>query len=162
MPIEHVVANASPLICLFRADLQDLLGELWDSVAVRGGVWNEILDGPNTDRAIQLLENASWIRRVEVDRVHQSIAGWDLGLGESEVLTFALLNHGFSAIIDDAEARRCSRTLGIPILGTGGVLILAKRRGLIPYVSEALNSLSRSGLWLSEHIIEILKRMAGE
>jgi len=118
MPTEHVVANALPLICLFRADLQNLLSELRDCVTVPGAVWNEILNGPETDRAARLPADTSWVRHIHIDTVHPVIAGWDLGRGESEVLTFALLNTCFRAIIDDAEAHRCARSLGIATLGT--------------------------------------------
>ena len=162
MSIEKIIVNASPLICLFRADLEYLVAKLWQQVMVPDAVWDEVLKGTRTDRAARLLKTAPWARRIEVTSIHSSISGWDLGRGESEVLTFALLNEGFRAIIDDAEARRCARTLEIPTFGTGGVLVLAKRRGLITSLSEALDSMKRAGLWLSEDIIVILKRQAGE
>lgn len=64
-------------------------------------------------------------------------------------------------MVDDAAARRCDRTLGIPTLGTGGTLVLAKQRGLIPSVSTALQALKNSGLWLSD-LVNLLKLQAGE
>ena len=78
------------------------------------------------------------------------------------MLTFALMNENYRAIIDDAEARRCARTLGISTLGTGGLLVLAKRRGLISSLSETLDAMKNAGLWLSENLIEILKRQVDE
>ena len=47
------------------------------------------------------------------------------------MLTVALNRPDFRAMVDDQAARRCARTLGIRTLGTGGMLVLAKRRGLI-------------------------------
>jgi predicted nucleic acid-binding protein len=58
------------------------------------------------------------------------VAAWNLGDGETSVLSYALENPDCRAVVDDAEARRCARTLGIRTLGTGGVLVLAKQRGL--------------------------------
>ena len=58
--------------------------------------------------------------------------------------------------------RRCAKTLNIPMLGTGGLLVLAKRRGLLPSVSEGIERLRQSGLWLSDDIAQILKTQAGE
>jgi predicted nucleic acid-binding protein len=52
--------------------------------------------------------------------------------------------------------------LGIITLGTGGVLLLAKRRGLIPNISPRLEALRNSGLWLSDTVINLLKQQAGE
>ncbi|MFN6479286.1 hypothetical protein [Nostoc sp. DedQUE07] len=44
----------------------------------------------------------------------------------------ALKNSDYAAIVDDRATRRCGQALGINTIGTGGLLILAKRRGLIP------------------------------
>ena len=65
-------------------------------------------------------------------------------------------------MVDDAAARACARALDIPILGTGGALILAKRRGLIPSVAAALQALRDAGFWLSEDVMRLLCRLAGE
>jgi predicted nucleic acid-binding protein len=67
-----------------------------------------------------------------------------------------------NAMVDDAAARRCARTLGISTLGTGGALVLAKRRRLIPSISPAIQALRDSGLWLSEEVVNLLKQQAGE
>lgn len=66
------------------------------------------------------------------------------------------------AVIDDMDARRCAQTLGIPIFGTGGLLVLAKRRGLLPSVSAAVTKLRSAGLWLSDDIAQALRAQAGE
>lgn len=44
------------------------------------------------------------------------------------------------AIVDDRAARRCGVALGITTLGTGGVLLLAKRRGLILEVAPRIQT----------------------
>src|SRR5262249_18262903 len=62
----------------------------------------------------------------------------DLGLGESEALTFALTYPGYRAMVEDAGAWRCARTNGMPILGIGGALVLAKQCGLSASVAESL------------------------
>ena len=68
----------------------------------------------------------------------------------------------YVAMIDDRAARSCARTLGIQTLGTGGALVLAKRRSLIPSVSVELQKLRGAGLWLSEELVTLLKEQAGE
>ena len=65
-------------------------------------------------------------------------------------------------MVDDAAARRYARTLGIQTLGTGGAIVLAKKRGLINSVDEPLQALRDSGLWLSDAVVNILKQQAGE
>lgn len=82
--------------------------------------------------------------------------------GESEVLTLARSLPNHRAMVDDAAARACPRTLGIPILGTGGALVLAKRRSLIPSVATALQALREAGLWLSDDVEKVLRQQSGE
>lgn len=85
-----------------------------------------------------------------------------MGAGESSVLSFALKHPNYHAMVDDTAARRCARTLGIATLGTGGAIVLAKRRGLIESVSDRLQRLKTAGLWLSDEVINLLKQQAGE
>jgi predicted nucleic acid-binding protein len=162
MPIDRVVINASPLIILFRSGQAELLGQLWPEVVVPGAVWAEVLAGGPHDPATLGLPVAPWAKQEVVTTVTPMIAAWDLGPGESEVLTFAFEHPGYHAMVDDAEARRCARTFSIPILGTGGTLILAKRHGLIVSVAESLTALRKAGLWLSDELVHLLQRQAGE
>ena len=87
---------------------------------------------------------------------------WNLGAGETAVLSYALEHPPQRAMIDDAAARRCAITLGIPMLGTGGLLVLAKRRGLVSSVGVAIEKLRSGGLWLSDELVAVLKAQAGE
>ena len=64
--------------------------------------------------------------------------------------------------MDDLAARRCARVLGIKTLGIGGLLILAKKRGLINSVKDRLERLQESGLYLSKPVISLLLSKAGE
>ena len=127
-----------------------------------GAVWDEVLAGGPTDPAARNLPLKPWLTRVDVAAIDPNIAAWNLGLGESEVLSLASSLGECRAMIDDAAARACARTVGARIIGTGGALILAKRRGLISSVGEALQSLRDVGFWLSPDIERLLKTQAGE
>ena len=94
--------------------------------------------------------------------IASQVATWDLGSGESEVLSLNLRIPDCAAIVDDRAARRCAQALGIVTLGTGGVLVLAKRRGLISSVSSRIQLLRDAGLWLSDDLVNLLKQQAGE
>ncbi|NEP51868.1 MAG: DUF3368 domain-containing protein [Moorea sp. SIO3C2] len=110
----------------------------------------------------EFLPNTSWVRRVAIDAVAPVVAAWDLGKGESQVLSLCIQTPNFAAIVDDRAARRCAQSLGIITLGTGGLLILAKRRGLITSVSPRIQALRDAGLWLSDSIVNLLKQQAQE
>jgi predicted nucleic acid-binding protein len=108
------------------------------------------------------LPKISWIQTVEVNTIEPTVATWDLGKGESEVLSLALINSNFAAVVDDRAARRCSQALGITTIGTGGLLILAKKRGIIPTISPGIQALRDAGLWLSDSLVSLVKQQAGE
>ncbi|WP_223265303.1 DUF3368 domain-containing protein [Nostoc sp. 'Peltigera membranacea cyanobiont' 210A] len=74
------------------------------------------------------------------------VAAWDLGKGELQVLSLALKNSDCAAIVDNRAARHCGQVLGIIAIRTGGLLILAKRRGLIPSISPGIQALRDAGL----------------
>lgn len=161
MRIEAVVINASPLITLFRSGQADLLPRLFTRIVVPEAVWQEVTVDEWEDRAARELGQQSW-PILEAVLSSPRVAAWNLGAGETAVLSHALAHPPLRAVIDDMDARRCAKTLGIPMLGTGGLLVLAKRRGLLASVSEGLAKLRQSGLWLSDDILRILKDQAGE
>ena len=161
MPIERVAIDASPLIVLFKSNQAQLLPQMCKEIVVPQMVFQEVLAGGMQDAAAQQLPTSAWVTLVEVT-VHPSIAAWDLGAGETAVLSFALANPGYRAMVDDRAARRCARSLGIATLGTGGAIVLAKKRGLISSVANSLQLLQDSGLWLGPELVELLKTQAGE
>ncbi len=162
MKIEKAVVNASPLILLFKSGLADLLPQLFTEMVIPDAVWEEVMAGGERDAAATQMPTVSWIRRVTATVIAPEVLVWNLGDGESEVLSFALAQPDYRALVDDRAARSCARTLGVMTLGTGGTLILAKRRGLIQSVSAELQRLRDAGLWLSDEVVALLKEQAGE
>ena len=156
----RVVVNASPLIILSKSGLADLLPQLCDEVFVPQAVWTEVLAGD--DIAARVLESATWARLTAIEITEPTIIEWNLGAGESEVLSLALTLPGCRAMVDDRAARACARTLQIATLGTGGLLVRAKRQGLLASVTDALQKVSDAGLWLSDEVKRLLKEQAGE
>ena len=161
MRIDDVVINASPLIALFRSGQADLLPQLFKRIVVPQAVWQEVVLDDWNDAPVRELRQQTWPAREHVD-ISPPIVAWALGAGETAVLSHALANLPLRAVIDDMDARRCAQTLGIPIFGTGGLLVLAKRRGLLDSVGAAIEKIRDAGLWLSEDVVRILKTQAGE
>ncbi|WP_414755314.1 DUF3368 domain-containing protein [Anabaena sp. CCY 9910] len=160
MSISRVIVNSSPLIVLLKSQQAQLIPQLFTEILVPSGVIEEITT--KNDTASKLLPSISWIQTVEVKIIVPEVAAWDLGKGESQVLSLALQNSEFAAIVDDRAARRCGQALGITTIGTGGLLILAKRPGLIASISPAIQALRDADLWLSDTLVELLKQQAGE
>ena len=162
MPIDRVVVNASPLICLFKSGLQSLLPELFQDIYVPEAVLKEITSPGKNDFPAEQVTQQTWLKAATSIPVDIRVAMWNLGRGESEVISFALQNPSFRAVLDDREARRCAETLGCKCIGTAGILVLARRSNLLLSLREAFTKLSGSGIWLSRDLIEELCRQEGE
>ncbi|MFH1929226.1 MAG: DUF3368 domain-containing protein [Chloroflexota bacterium] len=159
---ERWVLNASPIIVLARIGHEDLFSALAEQVIVPRAVALEIQAGPAEDRARQAL-SADRFTIVDTPPPPAGILTWDLGAGETAVLAFALCNGGWTAILDDAAARRCARSFSLPFKGTLAVVLMAKQRGLISSAAEVLHSLRAIGFRLDDETIrEALISTVGE
>lgn len=156
------IVNASPLICLTRAGLAELLRQAGDSVVVPSSVANEILARGTSDIAADFLAHCTWLNQVEDPALPPGILAWDLGAGESAVLAWALARTGARAIVDDLQGQRCAEAHGIPLRGTVGLILRARRMALIPSAREALDRVRQAGLYLSDRICAEVLREVGE
>ena len=162
MRIERVVVDASPLIILFKSGLAELLPQLFTEIVVPATVRREVLAGGQDDPAVIGLAGAAWATAVEVPAIPSVITTWDLDAGESCVLAQTLLMRGSRALLDDRAARNCAKALQIRTLGTVGVILLAKRRGLIDSARVAITKISDAGCWLSADLVHTAMLEAGE
>ena len=158
---EQWVVNASPLIVLARIGYENLLFDFADETVIPAAVQTEINNGPLNDAARLFLRKGS-IPVVQAYPPAELIA-WDLGAGETAVLAYALANPGWVAILDDGAARKCARSFYIPHKGTLGVILMAKRRGLIPSATEILHALRANGFRLDDNLLQdVLPKAVGE
>jgi predicted nucleic acid-binding protein len=66
-------------------------------------------------------------------------------------------------IVDERKARKIARNIyGLHVAGSARVLVEAKRQGLVNNVETALQSMRDGGYWISDSIIDIALRQAGE
>jgi predicted nucleic acid-binding protein len=66
-------------------------------------------------------------------------------------------------LIDDKEARNEAIDLDLKVIGTAGLLLSAKRKGLISSVMEEIRKLEeRINFRLSEDLKQYIKEQAGE
>jgi predicted nucleic acid-binding protein len=134
---------------------------LFREVIVPEQVYMEVLAGREDDAARISLPRTDWIIRKMVE-ITLPVAAWNLGNGESAVFSYATKTPGHRALVDDLAAGRCARAFGIPTLGTGGLLVLAKRRGLINSVKDRVQLLKDAGLYLADSVVQLLISEAGE
>jgi predicted nucleic acid-binding protein len=72
--------------------------------------------------------------------------------GEAAAIALAVETPDCAIILDDRKARVVARQFDIPILGTIGLLLRAKRAGIIPRVTPLLDALKNQGFYLSESL----------
>ena len=80
----------------------------------------------------------------------------------NEVVAYALQCDGVRPLLDDAEGKSCALAHGLKPLGTAGLLVLAKRSGLIQSVKPALGIIREKGLWISDAVVSTIVKSAGE
>ena len=86
----------------------------------------------------------------------------DMGPGETQVLMLALESRDAIAVLDDSLARQVAEMLGIRLTGTLGLLLDAKRAGLVPTVAPLLDQLQALRFRLAPHTQAAVLRLAGE
>jgi len=159
---ERWIINASPIIALARVGQVELLARLPKQAALPQAVADEISVAPEDDPARQALESGLF-KIVKAPAIPDNILAWDLGKGESAVLAYALAHRESVAILDDGAARRCARSLSLPITGTVAVVILAKQNGLIESAAQVLHALRGAGFRLEDALVrDVLVRTVGE
>lgn len=111
------VLNASPTILLAKIGFLEHLLKLCLQPVIPQGVYEEILMGAADDPARCWLsqQGQQWVQANKT--VVPTIAAWDLGLGETQVLSWCYGISVYEAILDDGQARKCAKTLGIPMRG---------------------------------------------
>ncbi|MCD6488284.1 MAG: DUF3368 domain-containing protein [Desulfurococcales archaeon] len=138
-----VIVDTSALIALFGIDRFDLLRKLFTLVLVPRAVaeeygellpeWIKVLDVKNKQLVQVLLEY-----------VHR---------GEAEAITLAIETNADILILDDKKARSIARRLGLKIIGTMGILVLAKKQKLIDDIETEINRLLQTSFYLSRDVI---------
>lgn len=152
------IPDASPLIVLARVGRVDVLGP----VVVPRAVADEVLAGPEGDPARMFVERGRFDPCPDVI-VPTSVQEWGLGAGESAVLALALETPGAVALLDDTQGRRCARAVGVPVIGTLGLVVRAARAGRLSGATPVLRDLRAAGLWLDDGLIaDVLRRVLDE
>jgi predicted nucleic acid-binding protein len=140
-----------------------LLSELSDELIVPDVVVREVGAKPEGERVLTEVAALSGVRIESEIPVSSELAAWNLGRGESQVLALAEADaRSCRAVLDDLEARRCAQSLGLPLIGTLGVVLRAKRKGVLEAARPVIEHLLRVGLYASDQLIEKALSHLGE
>ena len=148
------VVNASPLILLGKLNRLDLLERMAPSLHVPESVIREVsMGGHQRDPATAASVTWADVHRHPDVPVLPTVANWDLGAGESQVISLCLQNSAV-AVLDDGDARECARSHELPLIGTLGIILRARRLGLLPVARPLIDQLIAEGSFLDKSLIE--------
>ena len=148
-----VVADTSPLVALHQISLMRILPALFGVILIPPAVAQEAIS----------VNLESWIEiRSLQQEIPPAVLQAEVDLGEGEAISLALEVQASRLIVDDLQARRLATSLGLTIIGTTGLLLAAKQKGLIPSVREPLNELLKLGFHLHPDLYRNALVMAGE
>ena len=82
--------------------------------------------------------------------------------GEASVIALAIELGCRLVVIDERRGRQVARLMGLEVTGTVGVLLRAKRQGMLPAVKPCLEAMRSRGVWLSDRLIAFALAESGE
>jgi predicted nucleic acid-binding protein len=156
------VVNASPLILLGKTGHLELLVALADTLLVPQAVAKEVGAKPDGEAILAELTGNPAYRVAGPEPVPPEVLAWDLGAGETQVITHALRHGADRVVLDDLEARRCAKAMGLRVIGTLGIVGRAKATGRIGRAAPIIEHLRRTGLYVSDAMVQHILRQVGE
>ncbi|NOX63287.1 MAG: DUF3368 domain-containing protein [Chloroflexi bacterium] len=158
-----VVSDATPLIALAKIGGLAWLPELFGEVIVPDAVYREVVIGGVGRSGSEEIRTADWIQvrsvrdRGKVERLLN-----DLDIGEAEAIALAQEMSADWLLLDEIRARTVAKNLELPVIGTVGLLRLAKQEGLVTSVKPLLDALLVSGFRLSKVVYESILKQVDE
>ena len=158
--MDKVIVNSTPVIGLANIGKLDVLRQMYGTITIPQAVFDEI-KSPSVQR--QVNANRDWIRVEQIhDASQKQMYRAKLHAGEVEVMILAQEKKADLVILDDNAAKKTAKFLGLRVIGTLGILVLAKKRGYIKEVSPVLDALKRDGFFVSDDLCDLVLRQADE
>ena len=157
-----VVADAGPLIALGKLEHIALLTKLWAKVLAPQSVIAECLGDMRLPGA-RAVHAAIERKRLAVVDDPESLNEQSLGLDVGEraaVLTAKKLKADI--LVDEKRGREVAHNMGLTIIGTVGVIVLARERGLISSAKPLLHGLKENGYYVGDALLKAALKRCGE
>ncbi len=144
-----IVSDTSCLILFYKIGEFDLLKKVFGKLHITETVQKEFN---------QPIPN--WIEIVELTtNLHQGLSSY-LDKGEATAISLASEHENSLLIIDEIKGRKAAKEMGISVTGSLGVLIVAKKKGLIQAVEPLIEKIQKTNFRISEELIEqVLKKV---
>jgi uncharacterized protein len=161
--IVTIICNATPLINFAAINRLDILQTTLDPIIIPQAVYDEttVISFPGSESVIQAVDSG-WLQVRQVSAIGNNIPA-ELDNGEREAIALALEMQTQKILLDEQEARQVAQKLGLRVMGTLGILLLAKRKQIIPEVHPLLNAMINTAqYWVKDTLYQDVLRQAGE
>jgi len=156
-----IVCDSSPIIALAICDQLELLDKLFNDILIPQEVYNETTkEGKEPTPIIR-----EWAKGKVIEVINrQSVNKFNeiLDKGESEAIALYLEKSADYLLIDEKKGRKIAIENEIKIIGSIGVLIMAKREGLIQSIKPSLDLIRNSHTRISDFLYEQALKIANE
>lgn len=161
-----IISDTSPLSNLALVNGLFLLKEIYQTVVIPQTVAEELSKAGGEDQRIINVLLLDWVeirQSTNLKLIAELQNDYLLDRGEAEAIALALEFKADELLIDERLGRREAIRLGLSITGVLGVLLIAKRRGLIPAVQPVMDALiAEAGFRVSQQLYKDVLNAAGE
>jgi uncharacterized protein len=159
-----IVSNTTPISELAKVGELQLLHDVFGQVIIPQEVYDELTVGNHP--AVLAMQSANWIEvKLLSDRrdsLQELQTQTNLDLGECAAILLAEELGADRLIIDERAARQVAKSRQLPVIGTVGVLLLAKQRDLRPNVKDILDTMIEKGTRISAKLYQQALMIAEE
>ena len=159
---KKIVVDTSPWIALSICGQIPLLEKLYTDVYIPYRVREEIMAGGKQGFGVQELKICRWIKIEKVSDVEKVKLLYELEQGEAEVIILSKEKRIKQVLIDERVARLQARVLGLKVIGTLGLLLKAKKKGLLHSIKPSVTKMLDNGIWIKEEIVNSILKEAEE
>ncbi|USR90255.1 DUF3368 domain-containing protein [Phormidium yuhuli AB48] len=105
---------------------------------------------------------AAWLKVKSVQEMPESIF-LELDAGERDVIALALSEQTTRIVLDEKRARKVAQSLKLNVIGTLGILMLAKQNQIIPNVKPLLDAMmTEAQYWVNESLYDNVLQAVSE
>lgn len=159
-----IVSNTSPLMNLAVVGRLGLIEQLYGSANIPEAVAHELAAALPEQFNEQAIKKLTWltVQSVKNRELTESLL-LDLDAGEAEAIALSMEMKARLLLLDERRGRSIAQRFGLKFIGLLGMLIEAKRRGLVPAVKPVLDDLIvKAGFWLDNRLYMRVLQEAGE
>lgn len=162
-----IVSDTSPITNLAAIGQLDLLRQLYSNVIIPQAVYHEMVGVDRIVPGAVEVQQLSWIQTVrvvnsgQVAQIQQQHNNIDLG--EAEAITLSIELKADLLLMDERRGRSVALDYGLNVTGLLGVLLQAKKQGVIPAIKPLIAQLiATADFRVSQQLYAIVLQSADE